>query len=1005
MVRKKGKDRDRDQLKIDMQFQVHTADDDKLLRCGKSYGGEYTPGPSMPEKRRIIFKDKKIVETSSLLASLVETSTDGMDSEEGQRMSRELYRRLDQLGPSEGKSSLNPYKRARRGLEVLTDKRNLSRPLRVPGRGTQPTEVSEGGTTVSSQILNVPEYQEAIEIGEKGSSIHPPKLVEGPSDEGLRKRTGELKYPLPQYSIYSLPEQIRRGEQPRLGGKPIGFVPYQGLTTITGGSPTNPGFDLYLPIGGGMAITQMSAWYVPDKSPEGHSMVQVMLDLWKAKYGTAFYNIDTVTGQVNISKDGEITAIPEKCSFKPIVGTEIMSTTPIRGLGMGKLVVETPESPLGPPGTPPAAESTKKVGLKCYPANLGESFISSKDREITQSSKFTPESKAGTLDSEEHPSPLHPGPIPGSLGGGPEPHVSSPENEEEIWQREEQERRRVAKQLAEEAKQARLIAEERRKAEEALLAEERQKAQEQERARQQAQALALQREEEAKRQEQENKLRQQEMQRLLKEKERIRYDRMSILTSQLALLIQRKKDQREELLNKRDEQVKMGQETDEIRQIRRDELQDKYRKYAEQVVDPVLEYWDLDEHTPKNACTLPIDDLEDYDVTYKMGHKWSERELMKLRFNLEEIKLEPRYWEVAQGIRNMMFPHETRETREIYRKVKQDWEQKYATGVQWQTIAESAIQQQIERLRLDKDLQQKKTESDNKRPAVVAPQEVGKEKRPPREGYQRTSVEKEADKARRAGGPGKPGTPDQEQMDRERQEAVKAAANITRGVNGNQKVIKCEDEKSPRGTPPTKINQGRMGSVHAPTFVPRETGRTGPRGTNGRVLPPPPYQYEKRWFCDNCQNSHGGPICPCPICNVVGHIYYLCPHRDEKESRGVVPDKNWEPPVKVCEICGTEHTGPCTLEQKQNPQIQAMLATRQSREWSNDHSLGRNNVKTRGATPYCMHCGYKDNLHDPNCPIVREKAMYFQCSFCGDIGHPSDNCAARLQALQEQQKG
>ena len=49
----------------------------------------------------------------------------------------------------------------------------------------------------------------------------------------------------------------------------------------------------------------------------------------------------------------------------------------------------------------------------------------------------------------------------------------------------------MAKQLAEEAKQARLIAEERRKAEEALLAEERQKAQEQERARQQAQALCL----------------------------------------------------------------------------------------------------------------------------------------------------------------------------------------------------------------------------------------------------------------------------------------------------------------------------------------------------------------------------------------------------------------------------------------------------------------------------------------------------------------------------------
>ena len=217
---------------------------------------------------------------------------------------------------------------------------------------------------------------------------------------------------------------------------------------------------------------------------------------------------------------------------------------------------------------------------------------------------------------------------------------------------------------------------------------------------------------------------------------------------------------------------------------------------------------------------------------------------------------------------------------------------------------------------------------------------------------------------------------------------MKAATDITRGVNGKQKPIKSEDEKSPRETPLSRNNQGKMGSVHAPTFIPRETGRNpGPRGTNGRVLPPPPYQFKKGWYCDNCQTSHGGPICPCPICNGVGHIYYLCPHRDEKESTGVVPDRNWVLPVKVCEICGTEHAGPCTLGQKQNPQIQAMLATKQSREWPNNNGLERSNVKTRGATPYCMHCGYKDNLHNPNCPLVREKAMYFQCSFCGDIGH------------------
>ena len=135
-----------------MQFQVHMVDDDKVLCSGKHYAGDDAPGSSMPANRKITFKDKKVSETSSLPSSLVWTSTDRMDSEEGQHMSRDLYHRLDQLELSEGKSSLDPYERARRGLEVLTDKQNLARPLRVPGRGTQPTEVTEGETTVSSKF-------------------------------------------------------------------------------------------------------------------------------------------------------------------------------------------------------------------------------------------------------------------------------------------------------------------------------------------------------------------------------------------------------------------------------------------------------------------------------------------------------------------------------------------------------------------------------------------------------------------------------------------------------------------------------------------------------------------------------------------------------------------------------------------------------------------------------------------------------------------------------------
>ena len=337
--------------------------------------------------------------------------------------------------------------------------------------------------------------------------------------------------------------------------------------------------------------------------------------------------------------------------------------------------------------------STKKIGSKPLPLDLGESFSGSNNqRDDTKAgSAATPEGRGSTLETEDQPSQLHLEPAQGSLGGGPEPSVSSPDDEEIILQHEEQEKKRMAKQLAEEAKRALVLAEERRKAEEKALAEEKRKAEEEERAKQQAHALAMQRKEEEKRQEKENQLRQQQIQYLLKEKERIRQERKLVLTTQLALLIQRKKDLRKDLLNRRDEQLSAGQETDEIRQGRREELQMIYKEYAQKVVSPILEYWDIDDHTPKTACTIPVEDLEDYDVSYKASLKWNERELMKLRFNLEEVKLEPRYWEMAQSIHNIMYPEEVGETRRTYERIKQEWEQKYAMGTQWQAIAKSAI--------------------------------------------------------------------------------------------------------------------------------------------------------------------------------------------------------------------------------------------------------------------------------------------------------------------------
>ena len=45
---------------------------------------------------------------------------------------------------------------------------------------------------------------------------------------------------------------------------------------------------------------------------------------------------------------------------------------------------------------------------------------------------YMPEFKVGSLESENQPSALHLGPTPRSLGGGPGPSVSSPEDVDEL---------------------------------------------------------------------------------------------------------------------------------------------------------------------------------------------------------------------------------------------------------------------------------------------------------------------------------------------------------------------------------------------------------------------------------------------------------------------------------------------------------------------------------------------------------------------------------------------
>ncbi|MCG8625544.1 MAG: hypothetical protein MJE68_26540, partial [Proteobacteria bacterium] len=284
-----------------MQFQVCPAGDDGKLRTRsrKQY-----PRGALPANKKHVFKERKISSPVSLTSSLVETSTtEGMDSKEGQRISSQLYKSLCKLGLNPGPAVADMYTDPQRELLYATDRETAIKTIK--NRILGPRVPTAGRDT----ILQVPEYKEPKEIGESRDEVHPPQLVVGPQDTNLRRKAMDLAQPQPKYPLYTLPDQIKRGIQPQVGGRTVGFVPYvkppEGQEPIPPRTGT-PGADLYLPLEEGVALTQMVAWKVPMKSPGGNPMIEMFLDRWQDKYGTNIFFIDEVTGEIYVKRDGAL---------------------------------------------------------------------------------------------------------------------------------------------------------------------------------------------------------------------------------------------------------------------------------------------------------------------------------------------------------------------------------------------------------------------------------------------------------------------------------------------------------------------------------------------------------------------------------------------------------------------------------------------------------------------------------------------------------------------------
>ena len=143
------------------------------------------------------------------------------------------------------------------------------------------------------------------------------------------------------------------------------------------------------------------------------------------------------------------------------------------------------------------------------------------------------------------------------------------------------------------------------------------------------------------------------------------------------------------------------------------------------------------------------------------------------------------------------------------------------------------------------------------------------------------------------GKPNKLGVPSPEEMQKDREAALQATSIIAGNGNGNLR----------------NSTSLLAEAVNAPEFMPKRNGK--PEGVGDKAVTPhtqpPPYFMVKESFCENCQGSHVGHSCLCPICGQGGHWYYECPQRTLKEGMHKTPGNVQTLQGPLCQICQLNH--------------------------------------------------------------------------------------------------
>ena len=173
---KKARGRKEKIPKVDLQFQVHASgeeDDDTALRTRS--GRPYSKTPQLPTRKSKIKSNVKSYPGSPVP---VETSTEGMDSEEGEKISRKLRERLEEGLNPQGRFQIPEKKPASSQSAKLNPGEKSSS---GESNGLERPELSSKTEPIKERrtILEVPQYQESDKWTGQKSEVHPPQLVAG----------------------------------------------------------------------------------------------------------------------------------------------------------------------------------------------------------------------------------------------------------------------------------------------------------------------------------------------------------------------------------------------------------------------------------------------------------------------------------------------------------------------------------------------------------------------------------------------------------------------------------------------------------------------------------------------------------------------------------------------------------------------------------------------------------------------------------------------------------